>query len=151
LNLAHNTIGNVEGLRCDKLRKLNLSSNSCSYMPDLSHFPMLEEAKISHNYISTLQGIGSLLPKSLHTLDLGSNEIGSIIELTQFSETTQIRNLVLISNKFQNELSDYRSYVAYLLPDLLTLDREGLNHKDMYVIIIDHLYSNSNNLAIIER
>lgn len=91
LNLAGNNIKNIEHLGANLLlEQLDLTDNAISVIPDLSHLKVLKKLHLASNRIKTLQFCDKFLPPTLISLTLADNA------LTDLNEVSRLGHLALL-------------------------------------------------------
>ena len=129
LNLKSNRLESFPSgiLELKKLKKLNLSSNNFTELPDLSNLSDLEFLDCSSNSISVVpESVFSLI--KLKTLDLGFNEIKLISD--KISQLSGLESLLVCENELEFLPTEFTA-----LKNIVSLDLSGNPLKNHFEII----------------
>lgn len=127
--------------------KLSLSTNMIDKLTNLNMLPKVKIFSIGRNNLKTFNGIEGLAEtleqlwasynsvdklkplsnlKHLKVLYMSNNNVKDVNELKHLSELADLEDLVLKGCPVEVNLSDYRSKVAEVLPQLKKLDGTSL-------------------------
>lgn len=129
LSLSTNQIEKMVPLPgCKNLKILSLSRNNIKKIEKLDDIcDTLEELWLSYNSIEKLSGLENAT--KLRVLYLSNNEIKSFDELERISHLTQLKDILLLGNPIQtqlsSDLSEYRRQVIRRLPNLKNWKLDG--------------------------
>uniref|UniRef100_A0A8C9I8T3 Centrosomal protein of 97 kDa n=2 Tax=Piliocolobus tephrosceles TaxID=591936 RepID=A0A8C9I8T3_9PRIM len=158
LNLPHNSIGCVEGLKelvhlewlnlagnnlkameqinsCTALQHLDLSDNNISQIGDLSKLVSLKTLLLHGNIITSLRMAPAYLPRSLAILSLAENEIRDLNEISFLASLTELEQLSIMNNPCVMATPsipgfDYRPYIVSWCLNLRVLDGYVISQKE---------------------
>jgi protein phosphatase 1 regulatory subunit 7 len=126
------------------LKILSIQSNRIRTIAGLDNLPQLEELYISHNALTTLEGLEKV--SGLRVLDISNNQVGSIKGLKHLKELEELwasYNQITDWNVVEEELNDkkqlntvyfegnplqlkapalYRNKVKLMLPQVMQID-----------------------------
>ncbi|XP_076974636.1 centrosomal protein of 97 kDa-like isoform X2 [Tamandua tetradactyla] len=158
LNLPHNSIGYVEGLKelvhlewlnlagnnlkameqissCIALQHLDLSDNNIPQIGDLSKLVSLKTLLLHGNIITSLRMAAAYLPRSLAILSLAENEIRDLSEISFLAFLTELEQLSIMNNPCVMSTPsipgfDYRPYMVSWCLNLRVLDGYMISQKE---------------------
>ena len=140
LNLGGNNIKNIEHLNGNvNLEVLDLSDNAISSIPDLSHMKNLKKLHLHNNRIKTLQFCEKFISSTVVYLTLADNYLTDLNEISRVAHLTGLENATIHSNPCCNISCDYRPYVLNWLPSLKIFDEALVNPKES--LVAEWLYS----------
>ncbi|KAG9492393.1 hypothetical protein GDO78_000737 [Eleutherodactylus coqui] len=158
LNLPHNSIGYVEGLKdlvhlewlnlagnnlkaidqinnCTSLQHLDLSDNNISQIGDLSKLSCLKTFLLHGNNITSLRTASTSLPQNLSILSLAENEIRDLNEVSFLAGLADLEQLSIMNNPCVMATPsipgfDYRPYIVSWCLNLKVLDGYIVSQKE---------------------
>ncbi|XP_076974632.1 centrosomal protein of 97 kDa-like isoform X2 [Tamandua tetradactyla] len=158
LNLPHNSIGYVEGLKelvhlewlnlagnnlkameqissCTALQHLDLSDNNIPQIGDLSKLVSLKTLLLHGNIITSLRMTPAYVPRSLAILSLAENEIRDLNEISFLASLTELEQLSIMNNPCVMSTPsipgfDYRPYIVSWCLNLRVLDGYIISQKE---------------------
>ncbi|XP_075708914.1 centrosomal protein of 97 kDa isoform X2 [Rhinoderma darwinii] len=158
LNLPHNSIGYVEGLKdlvhlewlnlagnnlkvidqinnCTPLQHLDLSDNNISQIGDLSKLLSLKTFLLHGNNITSLRAASTSLPQNLSILSLAENEIRDLNEVSFLAGLADLEQLSIMNNPCVMATPsipgfDYRPYIVSWCLNLKVLDGYIVSQKE---------------------
>ncbi|XP_069827190.1 centrosomal protein of 97 kDa isoform X2 [Dendropsophus ebraccatus] len=158
LNLPHNSIGYVEGLKdlvhlewlnlagnnlkvidqinhCTSLQHLDLSDNNISQIGDLSKLLGLKTLLLHGNNITSLRTASTSLPQNLSILSLAENEIRDLNEVSFLAGLSELEQLSIMNNPCVMATPsipgfDYRPYIVSWCLNLKVLDGYIVSQKE---------------------
>ncbi|XP_053168623.1 centrosomal protein of 97 kDa isoform X2 [Hemicordylus capensis] len=158
LNLPHNSIGYVEGLKdlaclewlnlagnnlktidqiniCTSLQHLDLSDNNISQIGDISKLLSLKTLLLHGNIITSLRTAPACLPQGLAILSLAENEIRDLNEISFLSSFPELEQLSIMNNPCVMATPsipgfDYRPYIVSWCLSLKVLDGYVISQKE---------------------
>ncbi|XP_051046815.1 centrosomal protein of 97 kDa isoform X2 [Phodopus roborovskii] len=158
LNLPHNSIGCMEGLKdlvhlewlnlagnnlktmeqinsCTALQHLDLSDNNISQIGDLSKLMSLKTLLLHGNIITSLRMAPAYLPRSLSILSLAENEIRDLNEISFLASLSELEQLSIMNNPCVMATPsipgfDYRPYIVSWCLNLRVLDGYVISQKE---------------------
>ncbi|XP_074067789.1 centriolin isoform X2 [Macrotis lagotis] len=130
LNLSYNLIGKIEKLdKHLKLRELNLSYNKIRKIEGLEHMQNLQKLNLEGNEIDHIPLWFGKKLKSLRVLNLKSNQLSSLQEVSKLKSLSDLSSLVLEGNPVA-ELPHYHLYTIFHLRSLESLDNQPVTSRD---------------------
>ncbi|XP_021255947.1 centrosomal protein of 97 kDa isoform X2 [Numida meleagris] len=158
LNLPHNSIGYVEGLKelvhlewlnlagnnlkaieqinsCASLQHLDLSDNNISQLGDLSKLTSLKTLLLHGNIITSLRTAPVCLPQNLTVFSLAENEIRDLNEVSFLASLPHLEQLSVMNNPCVMATPsipgfDYRPYIVSWCLNLKVLDGYMVSQKE---------------------
>eukprot|EP00744_Colponema_vietnamica_P013254 GILI01018574.1.p1 GENE.GILI01018574.1~~GILI01018574.1.p1 ORF type:complete len:448 (+),score=122.49 GILI01018574.1:46-1389(+) len=113
----------VIGDVCRQLEIIYLCNNYIGKLEGLRHLKMLQYLNLAVNNIKVIEGLEGC--ESLTKLDLTLNFISDIDSVVSLRANVHLESLHLVGNGCTS-VAGYRSYVAHMLPQLLTLDGDEI-------------------------
>ncbi|KAG1957201.1 centriolin [Pimephales promelas] len=130
LNLSNNRIEKIEKLeKLFHLRELHLSSNSIEKIEGLEHMTNLQVLNLAFNNIEHLPVWMAKKLRSLQTINLHSNKIFSLHEMSKLKPLKNLTNLTLAENPISS-LPHYRLFLIFHLRSLEILDGQPVSPQD---------------------
>lgn len=141
LSLAGNNIKNIEHLNANLLLEhLDLSDNAIATIPDMSNMKQLKRLNLHQNKIKTLQFCEKSLPPTLTTLTLADNALTDLNEVSKLVHLTVVEVFSISGNPCTSCPEDqWRPFVLNWLPGLKILDESLVNAKE--TLVAEWLYS----------
>ncbi|XP_071992162.1 centrosomal protein of 97 kDa isoform X3 [Engystomops pustulosus] len=158
LNLPHNSIGYIEGLKdlvhlewlnlagnnlkvidqinnCMSLQHLDLSDNNISQIGDLSKLVCLKTLLLHGNNITSLRSASTSLPQNMCILSLAENEIRDLNEVSFLAGLADLEQLSIMNNPCVMATPsipgfDYRPYIVSWCLNLKVLDGYIVSQKE---------------------
>lgn len=113
----------VIGDVCRQLEIIYLCNNYIGKLEGLRHLKMLQYLNLAVNNIKIIEGLEGC--ENLNKLDLTLNFIADIDCVVSLRANVHLESLHLVGNACTST-PGYRSYVAHMLPQLVTLDGEEI-------------------------
>ena len=148
------SINEVLGATCRKLKILYLQNNIIAKMENLNHMKELEYVNLALNNIQKIEGLQSC--EFLKKLDLTANFIDvDTLEssMNHLAPRDRLKDLYLMGNPAEAEWSHFKSYVIAKLPQLTSLDGTDIT-KSMQIIAkqkLPEMERELKQLAIIKK
>ena len=140
LNLAGNNIKNIEHLTSNSLLEiLDLSDNAISCITDLSHMKNLKKLHLHSNRIKSLQFFEKFVPMTVTSLTLAENCLSDLNEIQRLAHLISLENFTIINCPCCAINCDYRPYVLNWIPSLKILDEVLVNPRES--LVAEWLYS----------
>ena len=141
LNLAGNNIKNIEHLSHNMMLELvDLSDNAISTIPDLSYLRQLRKLALHDNRIKTLQFCEKFLPASLTSLTLSDNCLTDLNEVSRLSHLLNTEQFSISGNpSTAGGVCDCRPFIINWLMSLKILDDSLVTPKE--TLLAEWLYS----------
>ncbi|XP_029400750.1 centrosomal protein of 97 kDa isoform X2 [Mus pahari] len=158
LNLPHNSIGCMEGLKdlvhlewlnlagnnlktmeqinsCPALQHLDLSDNNIPQIGDVSKLISLKTLLLHGNIITSLRMAPAYLPRNLSILSLAENEIRDLNEISFLASLSELEQLSIMNNPCVMATPsipgfDYRPYIVSWCLNLRVLDGYVISQKE---------------------
>eukprot|EP00752_Nemacystus_decipiens_P007096 g6358.t1 len=133
LHLSSNHLQSLDGVKgMTRLRKLWANDNRIRTMNGLSSLEALEDLWLCRNRLTEI-GDGLPLGRTLREVNLAHNRLGCFKELLKLAPLEGLRSLTLQDIHFGDNpvcgLSNYKTYVAYHLTQLTSLDMEMVSEE----------------------
>ncbi|XP_052447896.1 centriolin isoform X2 [Carassius gibelio] len=130
LNLSNNRIERIEKLeKLCQLRELHLSSNRIQKIEGLEHMTNLQVMNLAFNNIEHLPVWMAKKLRSLHTINLQSNKIFSLHEITKLKPLKNLTCLTLAENPIFS-LPHYHLFLIFHLRSLEILDGQPISPQE---------------------
>ncbi|XP_016397491.1 centriolin-like [Sinocyclocheilus rhinocerous] len=130
LNLSNNRIERIEKLeKLCQLRELLLSSNRIQKIEGLEHMTNLQVVNLAFNNIKHLPVWMAKKLRSLHTINLQSNKIFSLHEITKLKPLKNLTCLTLAENPISS-LPHYHLFLIFHLRSLEILDGQPISPQE---------------------
>uniref|UniRef100_A0A671SH14 Centriolin n=1 Tax=Sinocyclocheilus anshuiensis TaxID=1608454 RepID=A0A671SH14_9TELE len=130
LNLSNNRIERIEKLeKLCQLRELLLSSNKIRKIEGLEHMTNLQVVNLAFNNIEHLPVWMAKKLRSLHTINLQSNKIFSLHEITKLKPLKNLTCLTLAENPISS-LPHYHLFLIFHLRSLEILDGQPISPQE---------------------
>ncbi|XP_059403396.1 centriolin isoform X2 [Carassius carassius] len=130
LNLSNNRIERIEKLeKLCQLRELNLSSNRIQKIEGLEHMRNLQVMNLAFNNIEHLPVWMAKKLRTLHTINLQSNKIFSLHEITKLKPLKNLTCLTLAENPISS-LPHYHLFLIFHLRSLEILDGQPISPQE---------------------
>ncbi|KAK0425917.1 hypothetical protein QR680_009456 [Steinernema hermaphroditum] len=137
LDLSHNKIEQLPTVHSlPNLRYLNISSNMLRELPSLRQLENLVELDLNSNQIETLKNANKCFPEGLQRLEIGTNKISDLTELSYLSVFTLLSSLTFEGNSavaIEGRSFCYRPYLCSCLPETLKVV-DGFVLNDMEIV-----------------
>lgn len=134
LNLAGNNIKSIEHLNANLLLEhLDLSDNAITTIPDLSSMKLLRRLHLQSNRIKTLQFCDKFLPPSLTALTLADNALTDLNEVSRLSHLVYLELFSLSGNPCCSYGDGCRPFLLNWLPGLKIMDETLVSAKESLV------------------
>lgn len=134
LNLAGNNIKNIEHLNANlMLEHLDLSDNAITTIPDLSSMKLLRRLHLHSNRIKTLQFCEKFLPPSITTLTLSDNAVSDLNEISRLAHLVYLEVFSISGNPCCLSGDGCRPFMLNWLPSLKILDETLVSAKESLV------------------
>lgn len=148
------SINEVLGMTCRKLKILYLQNNIIKRMENLNHMKELEYVNLALNNISKIEGLQNC--EFLKKLDLTVNfidldELKSSID--HLVDRDRLKDLYLMGNPSEANWGSFKSYVIAKLPQLTNLDGTDIT-KSMQIVAkqkLPEMERELKQLAILKR
>jgi protein TilB len=148
------SINEVLGMTCRKLKILYLQNNIIKKMENLNHMKELEYVNLALNNISKIEGLQNC--EFLKKLDLTVNfidldELKSSID--HLVDRDRLKDLYLMGNPSEANWGSFKSYVIAKLPQLTNLDGTDIT-KSMQIVAkqkLPEMEKELKQLAILKR
>ncbi|CAN0113324.1 unnamed protein product [Ectocarpus sp. 6 AP-2014] len=133
LHLSSNHLQSLDGVEgMTRLKKLWANDNRITSMDGLSSLGALEDLWLCRNRLTEI-GDGLPLGRTLREVNLAHNQLGCFKELLKLAPLEGLRSLTLQDIHFGDNpvcgLSNYKTYVAYHLTQLTSLDMEVVSEE----------------------
>ncbi|XP_073696104.1 centriolin [Garra rufa] len=130
LNLSNNRIERIEKLeKLCQLRELHLSTNRIQKIEGLEHMTNLQVLNLAFNNIEHLPVWMAKKLRSLHTINLQSNKIFSLHEVTKLKPLKNLTSLTLAENPISS-LPHYHLVLIFHLRSLEILDGQPVSPQE---------------------
>ncbi|XP_042612747.1 centriolin isoform X3 [Cyprinus carpio] len=130
LNLSNNRIERIEKLeKLCQLRELHLSRNRIQKIEGLEHMTNLQVVNLAFNQIEHLPVWMAKKLRSLHTINLQSNKIFSLHEITKLKPLKNLTCLTLAENPISS-LPHYHLFLIFHLRSLEILDGQPISPQE---------------------
>lgn len=141
LNLAGNNIKSIEHLNANLLLEhLDLSDNAITTIPDMSGMKQLKRLHLHQNRIKALQFCEKFLPPTLTYLTLAENALTDLNDLSKLVHLAVVEVFSIAGNPCTATAEDqWRPFVLNWLPGLKILDESLVSAKE--TLVAEWLYS----------